>query len=82
MTNSITPPEIDLISSEVELLMRERNHLLKVAGAAAGLIAELKTSDLPIGTIEAADVLATQVNGLSEETLQDALASVHAVIVD
>lgn len=82
MANSINPTEIDLISSEVELLMRERSHLLKVAGAAAGLIAELKTSDLPIGTIEAADLLATQVNRLNEETLQDALASVHAEIVD
>lgn len=81
MTKS-TPNEIDLISSEVELLMRERGHLLKVAGAAAGLIAELKTTDLPIGTIEAADLLATQVNGLSEETLQDALVSVQAAIID
>ncbi len=82
MTNTINSPEIDLISNEVELLMRERSYLLRVAGAAAGLIAELKTSDLPIGTIEAADLLATQVNTLSEETLQDALTSVHAEIID
>lgn len=82
MTNTINTNDIELISNEVELLMRERNTLLKVAGAAAGLIAELKTSDLPIGTIEAADLLATTVNTLSEETLQDALGSVKAVIVE
>jgi hypothetical protein len=51
-----------------------------IAGAAAGLIAELKTSDLPIRTVEAADLLATTINQLPEETLQDALNSVHASI--
>jgi hypothetical protein len=82
MLKNINPNEIEMLSSEIELLMRERTTLLKIAGAAAGLIAEMKTSDLPIATIEAADLLATTVNSLSEETLQDALTSVHAVIVE
>jgi hypothetical protein len=60
--------------------MKEREKLLIIAGAAAGLIAELNTADLPIRTVEAADVLATNINNISEETLQDALASVHATI--
>lgn len=81
MQKNINANEIEMLSSEIELLMRERSNLLKVAGAAAGLIAEMKTSDLPIGTIEAADLLATTVNTLSEDTLEDALNSVHAEIV-
>lgn len=73
--------EFAMIGSELELLMKERDKLLVVAGSAAGLIAELKTKDLPARAVEAADILATNVNKLSEETLQDALNSVHASIV-
>jgi hypothetical protein len=82
MPKNINQNEINMLSSELELLMRERNTLLKVTGAAAGLIAEMNSSDLPITTIEAADLLATAINGLSEETLQDALNAVHAEIVE
>lgn len=82
MPKNITQNEVAMLSNELELLMRERATLLKVAGAAAGLIAEMKTSDLPIATIEAADILATSINNLSEETLQDALSAVHAEIVN
>jgi len=61
--------------------MRERQALLKIAGVAAGLIAEMDSHNLPISTVEAADILATSINSLSEETLQDALDAVHAEIV-
>ena len=71
-----------MLRTELELLMRERQTLLKVAGVAAGLIAELDSHNLPISAVEAADLLATSINGLSEETLQDALGAVHAVIVE
>jgi len=71
-----------MLRSEVEMLMKERHTLLKVAGAAAGLVAELDSHDLPKGTIEAADLLASCINTLSEETLQDALGAVHAAIVN
>jgi hypothetical protein len=69
-----------MLRAELELLMKERQNLLIIAGAAAGLIAELDTHDLPIRSVEAADLLATTINKLSEETLQDALSSVHASI--
>lgn len=82
MQNSINQEEINMLRSELELLMKERHALLKVAGTAAGLIAELDSHDLPQGTVEAADLLATSINALPEETLQDALGSVHAVIAD
>ena len=82
MPNSINENEINLLRKELELLMLERQSLLRVTGAAAGLIAEMDSHDLPISTVEAADLLATIINKLSEETLQDALSSVHAEIVD
>jgi len=80
MQKTSHPDENNMLSAELELLMKERETLLIIAGAAAGLIAELNTHDLPIRTVEAADLLATTINKLSEETLQDALNSVHASI--
>ncbi len=72
--------ENNMLCEELELLMIERETLLIIAGVAAGLIAEIRTSDLPIRTVEAADLLATSINQLPEETLQDALNAVHASI--
>lgn len=72
--------EITLLRKEIEILMGERERLLRVAGGAAVLIASLDSKRLPIGAVEAADVVATSINQLSEETLQDALNSVHAEI--
>lgn len=72
--------EIALLRQELELLMAERQLLLHVAGASAALIAGLDSRRLPVGAVEAADVVATSINQLSEETLQDALDSIHAEI--
>lgn len=72
--------EIALLRKEVELLMGERQLLLQIAGASAALIAGLDSKRLPIGAVEAADVVATSINKLPEETLQDALNSIHAEI--
>jgi hypothetical protein len=81
MQTNINQNEINMLRAELELLMRERQSLLRVTGAAAGLIAEMDSHDLPISTVEAADLLATTINGLGEETLQDALIAVQAEIV-
>ena len=81
MHSTINQEEINMLRSEVELLMKERFALLKVTGAAAGLIAELDSHDLPQGAVEAAELLSSSVNSLTEETLQDALNSVHAAII-
>jgi hypothetical protein len=72
--------EIRLLRDEIELLMNERRQLLQVTGAAAVFVANLDTETLPdeMGTIDAAEMLAEQLNGLSEETLKDALESVSA----
>lgn len=80
MENTNHTAENNMLRAELELLMKERETLLVIAGAAAGLIAEINTSDLPIRTVEAADLLATTINKLPEESLQDALNAVHASI--
>ncbi|UCV20485.1 hypothetical protein [Ferribacterium limneticum] len=72
--------EIALLRDELEMLMSERQALLRVAGAAAVMIASMDSKRLPVGAIESADLVATTINDLSEETLQDALAAVNAEI--
>ena len=72
--------EIVMLRRELEMLMGERQTLLRVVGATAALIASLNSKDLPVCAVEAADLVATSINTLSEETLQDALASVNAEI--
>lgn len=74
--------EIAMLRSELEILMKERQSLLQVAGTAAGFIAELSSFDVPKVAMEAAELLAESVNALPEETLQDALTAVQAEIVD
>lgn len=74
--------EITMLRRELEMLMSERQSILRVVGASAALIACLDSKRLPVGAIEAADVVATSINSLSEETLQDALNAVHAEIED
>lgn len=72
--------EIRLLRRELEMLMGERQALLRVVGASAALIASLDSKRLPVGAVEAADMVATSINALSEETLKDALTAVHAEI--
>ena len=72
--------EIALLREELEMLMGERQALLRVAGAAAVMIASMDSKRLPVGAIESADLVATTINDLSEETLQDALSAVNAEI--
>jgi hypothetical protein len=72
--------EIALLRREIEMLMSERQAILRVVGSSAALIASLDSKRLPVGAVEAADMVATSINSLSEETLQDALAAVNAEI--
>lgn len=74
--------EIALLRNQVEMLMSERQTLLRVVGASAALIAGLNTQHLPIAAVESADLVATSINTLSEETLRDALGAVRAEIED
>lgn len=70
--------EVELLSKEIELLMIERANLLRVVGAAAVLVTNTDAASLPSGVVNAAEVLSEMLNALPEETLKDALDSVHA----
>lgn len=72
--------EIVMLRRELEMLMNERQTLLRVVGSTAALIASLDSKRLPVGAVESADLVATSINALSEETLQDALSAVRAEI--
>lgn len=80
--HALNDQEVALFRQEMEMLMKEREKLLHVVGAAAVLVANLDTAALPEDqdTIEAAEFLAESLNVLSEESLRDALASVHAMM--
>lgn len=69
-----------MLRRELEMLMSERQSLLRVVGSSAALIATLDSKRLPVGAVESADLVATSINGLAEETLQDALDAVRAEI--
>ena len=79
-SHALKEDEVRLLRNEIEMLMNERRQLLQVTGAAAVFVANLDTESLPdeTDTIDAAEMLAEQLNGLSEETLKDALESVRA----
>lgn len=72
--------KLSMLGRELELLMGERQTLLQVVGATAALIASLDSSQLPLGAVRPADLVASTINALPDETLQDALAAVHAEI--
>lgn len=72
--------EIAMLRRELEILIGERQSLLRVVGASAALIASLDSNRLPVGAVESADQVATLINMLPEETLQDALGSINAEI--
>ena len=78
MSDNLNKQEIAMLREELEMLMRERTGLLKVVGAAAVMMANTDGRHLPPEAAEAAEMLSTLVNELAEETLRDALESVHA----
>ena len=70
--------ELAMLRREIEMLMREREQLLRISGAAAMFVAELDSVQLPEPTWDVAEFLAESLNGLTEETLQDALEATRA----
>ena len=61
--------EIAMLRRELEMLMGERQSLLRIAGASAVLIASLDSKQLPVGAIEAADQLLDQIQADSRTLL-------------
>ena len=65
-----------MLSTEIELLMSERAHLLRLAGAAAQFVAVMESRSLPEKVATEAEILAESVNALPEDTLKDALVAI------
>lgn len=80
MPDKLNKQEIAMLREELEMLMSERTGLLSVVGAAAVLVANTDGRHLPAEAAEAAEMLSKLVNELPEETLRDALESVHAEV--
>ena len=78
MQDKLNTQEIAMLRGEMEMLMTERSSLLKVVGAAAVLMANTDGRNLPPEAAEGAEMLSRLVNDLAEETLKEALDSVHA----
>ncbi len=81
MPHAMKDQEIAMLRTEVEMLISERQSLLRIAGAAAAFVAELDAEALPQETYDAAELLAECLNSTSEETIRDALDAVKAHIV-
>ncbi|MHB1245019.1 MAG: hypothetical protein ACYCY1_10235 [Sulfuriferula sp.] len=80
MLNTQNHQEAAMMRDEVEILMRERDTLLRVTGAAAVFVAEIDSASLAAETLQAAEMLAESLNLLSEDTLRESLEAVKAHI--
>jgi hypothetical protein len=78
MPHTLKEQEISMLRAEIEMMMKERQSLLKTTGAAAVFIANLDSGALPEDAYEAAEMLSNCLNDLSEDTLRDALDKVRA----
>jgi hypothetical protein len=72
--------EVAMLRAELEMLMNERQSLLRVTGAAAVFVAKLDSESLPESAYEVADILAHSLNDLTEDTLRDALELVRPAV--
>jgi hypothetical protein len=80
MTSDHHAQEIQMLRSEIEMLMNERQSLLRATGAAAVFVANLDSESLPERTYAVADILAHALNQLSEDSLRDALELVRPTV--
>jgi len=69
-------PEVEMLRSEIEILMTDREKLLRVAGAAAKFVEKVNIARLPVSAIPLAEAIAANVNALSEDSLREALLAV------
>jgi hypothetical protein len=76
MSSSKDHPAVQMLRSEIELMMADREALLRVAGAAAKFVEKVNITKLPVSAIPLAEAVASTVNDLPEETLKDALAAI------
>lgn len=80
MTSEQKPEDIQMLRAEIEMLMSERQSLLRATGAAAVFVANLDSESLPESTYAVADILAHTLNELPEDTLRDALELIRPTV--
>ena len=66
-------PEVEMLRSEIEMLMADREKLLRVAGSAAKFVEKVNIARLPVSAVPLAEAIASSVNALSEDSLREAL---------
>jgi len=76
MKSSKDHPAVEMLRSEIELMVSDRDALLQVAGVAAKFVEKVNIAKLPVSAIPLAEALASGVNALSEESLKEALAAI------
>ncbi len=69
-------PEVEMLRSEIEMLMADREKLLRIAGSAAKFVEKVNIARLPVSAIPLAEAVASSVNALSEDSLREALLAV------
>jgi hypothetical protein len=72
--------ELRMLRDELQSILKERDLLLRVSGAAAVFLANMDANALPKHVLEAADILAQMVNAVPEDVLEEALESVQAEV--
>ena len=66
-------PAVQMLRSEIEFMMSDRDALLRIAGAAAKFVEKVNIAKLPVSAIPLAEAISSSVNQLSEESLHEAL---------
>lgn len=65
-----------MLTNEIEMLMADRQKLLRIAGATAKFVEKVSIEKLPLSLVPLAEAMAENVNDLPEETLREALLTV------
>ncbi len=76
MKTSKEHPAVQMLRSEIELMVSDRDALLRIAGAAAKFVEKVNITKLPVSAIPFAEALASSVNALSEDSLKEALSAI------
>ncbi len=76
MKTSKEHPAVQMLRSEIELMVSDRDALLRIAGAAAKFVEKVNITKLPVSAIPLAEALASSVNALSEDSLKEALSAI------
>jgi hypothetical protein len=76
MKSSKEHPAIEMLRSEIEFMVSDRDALLRIAGAAAKFVEKVNITKLPVSAIPLAEALASSVNALTEDTLKESLTAI------